>query len=43
MAPSLVLLGLFLLIPVLMAAWVSVSDWNGRGSPFAGHRELRRR
>ena len=35
-APSLVLLGLFLAIPVLMAAWVSVSDWNGRGSPFAG-------
>jgi multiple sugar transport system permease protein len=35
-APALVLLGLFLVIPVLMAAWVSVSDWNGRGSPFAG-------
>ncbi len=35
-APALVLLGLFLLVPVLMAAWVSVSDWNGQGSPFAG-------
>ena len=35
-APVLVLLGLFLVVPVLMAAWVSVSDWNGRGSPFAG-------
>jgi multiple sugar transport system permease protein len=34
--PAIVLLGLFLAIPVLMAAWVSVSDWNGRGSPFAG-------
>lgn len=33
-APALVILGLFLVIPVLMAAWVSVSDWNGRGSPF---------
>nr|WP_090030961.1 sugar ABC transporter permease [Cellulomonas marina] len=31
----LVLLGLFLVVPVLMAAWVSVSDWTGRGSPFA--------
>jgi multiple sugar transport system permease protein len=30
-----VLLGLFLLVPVLMAAWVSVSDWSGRGSPFS--------
>jgi multiple sugar transport system permease protein len=34
-APVVVLLGLFLLVPVLMAAWVSVSDWTGRGSPLA--------
>ena len=34
-APMLVLLGLFLVVPVLMALWVSVSDWNGNGSPFA--------
>ena len=34
-APVVVLLGLFLVVPVLMAAWVSVSDWTGRGSPFA--------
>ncbi len=34
-APALVILGLFLVVPVLMAAWVSVSDWGGRGSPFA--------
>jgi multiple sugar transport system permease protein len=34
-APVLVILGLFLLVPVLMAAWVSVSDWSGRGSPLA--------
>lgn len=33
--PSLVILGLFLALPVLMAAWVSVSDWAGNGSPFA--------
>jgi len=30
----LVLLGLFLVIPVLMALWVSFSDWGGRGSPL---------
>jgi multiple sugar transport system permease protein len=35
-APVLVILGLFLLVPVLMAAWVSVSDWNGHGSPLSG-------
>lgn len=34
-APVLLLLGLFLVIPVLMALWVSFSDWTGRGSPFA--------
>jgi multiple sugar transport system permease protein len=31
----LVLLGLFLVVPVLMALWVSFSDWRGRGSPFS--------
>ncbi|TFB62734.1 sugar ABC transporter permease [Cryobacterium sp. Hz7] len=35
-APMIILLGLFLVIPVLMALWVSFSDWNGRGSPFSG-------
>ena len=34
-APVLVILGVFLVLPVIMAAWVSVSDWTGRGSPFA--------
>ena len=34
-SPVLVILGLFLFIPVIMAAWVSVSDWTGRGSPFS--------
>jgi multiple sugar transport system permease protein len=33
-APTLVLLGLFLVIPILMALWVSLSDWSGNGSPF---------
>jgi len=34
-APVLIILGVFLVLPVIMAAWVSVSDWTGRGSPFA--------
>jgi len=34
-APVLIVLGLFLAIPVGMAAWVSLSDWNGNGSPFS--------
>lgn len=34
-APTIIVLGLFLAVPVLMAAWVSVSDWQGVGSPFA--------
>ena len=29
-----IVLGLFLLLPVLMAAWVAVSDWSGRGAPW---------
>jgi len=32
--PVILIVGLFLLIPVIMAAWVSVSNWNGNGSPF---------
>ena len=34
-APMLILLGLFLVVPVLMALWVSFSDWTGRGSPLS--------
>ncbi|WP_448060313.1 carbohydrate ABC transporter permease [Cellulomonas hominis] len=33
--PMIVLIGLFLVVPVLMALWVSVSDWSGRGSPLS--------
>jgi len=29
-------LAFFLLVPVLMARWVSFSDWTGRGSPLSG-------
>ena len=34
-APVLIILGVFLVIPVIMALWVSFSDWGGRGSPFS--------
>ena len=37
--PVLVLLGLFLFIPILMALWVSFTDWTGRGSPFSSNVE----
>ena len=39
-APVVVILGLFLVLPVLMAAWVSVSDWTGRGSPLSSEVEF---
>ncbi|MEU8077865.1 sugar ABC transporter permease [Catellatospora citrea] len=34
-APAVLILGLFLVLPIGMALWVSVSGWNGQGSPFA--------
>ena len=34
-SPAVLVLGLFLALPVLMAAWVSVSDWRGSGSPVS--------
>jgi len=33
-APVLMILGLFLLLPILMALWVSLTGWRGQGSPF---------
>jgi multiple sugar transport system permease protein len=33
----LVVLGLFLVIPIAMALWVSFTDWTGRGSPFSSN------
>jgi len=35
-APVVTILGLFLLLPILMALFVSFTDWNGQGSPFTG-------
>jgi multiple sugar transport system permease protein len=35
-SPAVIVLGLFLIAPIFMALWVSLSDWSGRGSPFSG-------
>src|SRR5690349_3466095 len=32
--PAIVILGVFLLLPILMALFVSFTKWNGQGSPF---------
>jgi multiple sugar transport system permease protein len=32
--PALIILGLFFVLPILMALWVSLTGWNGQGSPF---------
>lgn len=34
--PMILILGVFLFVPIVMALWVSVSDWAGRGTPFGG-------
>ncbi len=36
-SPVLIILGIFLVAPIFMALWVSVSDWAGRGSPFSSN------
>lgn len=33
--PVIFIIGLFVLVPIIMAAWVSMSDWSGIGPPFA--------
>jgi multiple sugar transport system permease protein len=33
-APVVLILGLFMILPILMALWVSFTGWNGQGSPF---------
>ena len=32
--PVVVILGIFLLLPIVMAFWVSLTGWEGQGSPF---------
>ncbi|HEX5406650.1 MAG TPA: sugar ABC transporter permease [Pseudonocardiaceae bacterium] len=34
-SPAILMLVLFLLVPILMALWVSLTKWTGQGSPFA--------
>jgi len=34
-APAVIIIGLFLVVPILLALYVSFSDWNGLGSPLA--------
>lgn len=33
-SPAMVMLVLFMLVPILMAFWVSLTRWTGQGSPF---------
>jgi multiple sugar transport system permease protein len=33
-APSIIVIVVFLVAPILLAIWVSLSDWNGLGSPL---------
>jgi multiple sugar transport system permease protein len=35
-SPAVVMLALFMLVPILMAFWVSLTKWTGQGSPFTG-------
>jgi len=37
LTPVIIILGVFLIVPIIMAAWVSVSDWTGNGSPFGSN------
>ena len=34
-APAILIIGVFLVLPIFLALFVSFSDWNGRGSPLA--------
>ena len=36
-APSLIVILLFLILPVIASLWVSVSDWSGKGSPLSAN------
>jgi len=38
-APAILIIGVFLVVPILLALYVSFSDWNGLGSPL-GNSEI---
>ena len=44
-APMIIILGLFLLVPIAMAFWVSLTNWNGQRRPVRrwAQRGVRRR
>ena len=33
-SPAVIIIGVFLVVPILLAFYVSFSDWSGRGSPL---------
>ena len=35
-APMIIILGVFLFVPVVMALWVSMTNWRGNVDPFGG-------
>ncbi|MEU3219774.1 sugar ABC transporter permease [Streptomyces sp. NPDC006971] len=35
-SPMVLVIGLFLLLPILMALWVSLLHWDGQSNPFSG-------
>ncbi|MEU2621750.1 sugar ABC transporter permease [Streptomyces sp. NPDC007157] len=39
-SPMVIVLGLFLVLPILMALWVSLLHWDGQSNPFSGHAEF---
>jgi multiple sugar transport system permease protein len=39
-APAIGIMVIFLLLPILMALWVSFTSWNGQGSPFTSSVEM---
>ncbi|HWR84949.1 MAG TPA: sugar ABC transporter permease [Rhodoglobus sp.] len=38
--PAMVIIGVFLVLPILLALYVSFSDWNGLGSPLGNSRPV---
>ncbi|WP_307173115.1 carbohydrate ABC transporter permease [Streptomyces africanus] len=39
-SPMVIILGLFLVLPILMALWVSLLHWDGQSNPFSGQTQF---
>ncbi|MEW1719077.1 sugar ABC transporter permease [Streptomyces sp. NPDC093109] len=39
-SPMVIVLGLFLVLPILMALWVSLLHWDGQSNPFSGRADF---